>query len=138
MADELDKLSTGEVSLGLGEENPLVEILTDPEDLNKRNYVKITPTFYVQPVELEEGQEEPEEGEELYKVFNPDTGIAEKRTLTDEERKEIIVRELKNSRINFRNITHEGNTTKVKFNNQYKQKRKKRNKIAKASRRANR
>lgn len=138
MADELDKLGAGEVSLGLGDENPLVEILTEPEDLNKKNYIKISPTFYVQAVELEEGEEEPEEGEEKYKIFNPETGIAEKRKLTDEEKKEIIVRELKNSRIKFRNITHEGNVTKVKFNAAYKQKRKRRNKLAKASRRNNR
>lgn len=141
-ANELDKLATGDVALNLGEENPDVEVLTDPEDLNKRNYIKITPTFYVQifKEELEEGEEPKvvEEGEELYKILNPETGVAEKRKLTDEEKREIVIKDLKESKIHFRNVTHVGNKTKVKFGTAYKQKRKRRNSLAKASRKVNR
>jgi hypothetical protein len=111
--------------------------LMDEDDLDKKNYLKITPTFYIKPHIPEEDEEVPE-GVELFKVLNPETGVAEKRPLTDDEKREVYIRELKDSRIRFRNSVHDGNVTHTKFGVQYKQKRKRRNTLAKKSRKTNR
>jgi len=130
------------------------------EDLNKKNYHKISPTFYVQPFSDEE---QGDDDLELFKILNPETDLVEKRELTDEEKHEIFVHELKESRIKFNPIKHPtktiGITTETdvlgrtrivkekgvasnikinKFNTAYKQKRKRKNKLAKTSRKANR
>lgn len=129
------------------------------EDLNKKNYVKITPTFYIQSVKGEKD----DENLELFKIFNPETGLVEKRELTDEEKHEILVQELKESRIKFHRTKHPTRTigmiTKTnsvgkprkikekaiatniivnKFDTKFKQKRKRKNKLTKTSRKANR
>jgi len=128
------------------------------EDLNKKNYLKITPTFYVQQISSEEGSEDLE----LFKILNPETGLVEKREFTDEEKQEIFVHELKKSKIKFSPFKHPTKTIGIrtetdllgrvrtvkekavatnftinKFNSAYKQKRKRKNKITKASRRTN-
>lgn len=133
------------------------------EDLNKKNYLKISPTFYVQPFSDEEGNEEGDDDLELFKILNPETGLVEKRELTDEEKQEIFVHELKKSKIKFNPIKHPtkiigirtetnplGRERMVKekavltnlitnqFGTAYKQNRKRKNKLTKASRRANR
>jgi len=108
------------------------------EDLNKKNYLKISPTFYVQAVETEEELEDGEEKTELFKILNPKTQEVETRELTDEEKKEIYVLELKKSKQRFQPIKHNGNKTINQFDAKYKAKRQRRNKLAKASRKANR
>ena len=55
----------------------------DPiDELDPKNYIKVTPTLYVRPAELEEGEEKEvdEEGNEidLYMILNPETGVVEK------------------------------------------------------------
>ena len=79
------------------------------DDLKKKTYAKITPTFYVKPA----GTEKNKEGEEikLYKVLNPETNVVEKRELTDIEKHQIVVRDLKESRIKFHPIKHGVKTT---------------------------
>ena len=110
------------------------EVQSEEDDLNKKNYVKITPTFYVQTVK----NEDPDDETELFKILNPVEGTVETRELNDEEKHDIVVHELKESRINFRNTTHEGNKTKTQFDAKYKQKRKRKNTLTKKSRKANR
>jgi len=118
-------------------EEKIMEGVEDEEDLNKKNYVKITPTFYVQSIPSEEVDSEGKKIE-LFKVLNPETNTVETRVLTDEEKHEILVQQLKDSRIKFRNTIHDGNVTTTKFGPDYKKKRQRKNKLVKASRRANR
>lgn len=107
------------------------------EDLNKKNYVKITPTFYIQSVESEKIDDD---GEiiELFKILNPETNVVETRELTDGEKREILIHQLKESHVRFKPIKHKGNVTTNQFGAEYKKKRQRRNKLAKASRKANR
>lgn len=58
--------------------------------------------------------------------------------LTEEEQKELYVQMLKDSRIKFRNTVHDGNVTRTQFGPKYKQKRKRKNTLAKKSRQKNR
>jgi len=132
------------------------------EDLNKRNYQKITSTFYIQSVESEDVDKEGNKIE-LFKILNPETGVVETRELTDEEKHEILVLQLKESKIKFRPIKNVvktigmqtivssiGRERKVKekalltnlttnqFGTDYRKARKRKNKMAKASRKSNR
>jgi hypothetical protein len=132
------------------------------DDLNKKTYLKITSTFYIKPA----GTEKNKEGEDvkLYKVLNPETEVVEKRQLTDIEKHEIVVRDLKESRIKFHPIKHgvskivgttvvvspigrkrqiknkevQTNVTTNQFSADYRKKRKNKNRMARASRKANR
>lgn len=130
------------------------------EDLDKRNYIKISPTFYILPVKNEDENDETE----LYKVLNPVEGVFETRELTEEEEKEIKILQLKQSKIKFNPLSHpkktisvikeadimgrtsystktkmtETNKTVNKYGTAYKKKRKRKNKLTKASRKANR
>jgi hypothetical protein len=131
------------------------------DDLNKKTYVKITPTFYLKPA----GSEKNDKGEDvkLYKVFNPETQVVEKRQLTDVENHDILVRDLKESHIKFHPIKHavktvgfntvtssigrkrivkdkevQSNLTIHQFGADYRKKRKNKNRMARASRKANR
>ena len=115
-------------------EEKIMEDVEDEDDLDKKKYIKITPTFYVQSVKNENKDDETE----LFKILNPVEGIVETRELTDEEKRDIIVNELKESRVKFRNTTHDGNKTKTRFGVKYKQKRKRTNALKKKSRKANR
>ena len=139
------------------------EELTEPEDLDEKNYLQISPTFCVQYVEPEDPDDVDEDAPQLYKILNPETGTAEKRPLTDEEKREIYIFELKESRKTFKPTKHpkktvavlntvdfRGKDRRVKqkefvtnetvnpYGTKYKQKRKRKNTLAKKSRRANR
>lgn len=136
----------------------------DTEDLNKKNYLKISSTFYIQTTE-NEVDKNGEIVKELFKVLNPKTETVEIRELTDEEKKEVFILELKKSRQKFNRISHPTKTVelvtveksygtktrKVKektkaattnetinqFDSNYKKKRKRKNKLRKISRKAN-
>jgi len=135
---------------------------TTEDDLDKKNYYKVSPTFYIQAVESEELDDEGEKIE-LFKILNPETNVVETRVLTDEEKKELFITELKRSQKKFNPISHptqvvrtetltspigrklvrkereiQTNLTVNKFGASYRKKRQNRNKLAKASRRANR
>lgn len=114
------------------------ELLLVEDDLNKKNYVKISPTFYIQFFKSEEPAVEGEDKVDIYKIFNPKNGVVETRELTVDEKQQIIVKELLDSKLKFKNTVHEGNKTITKFNTEYRKKRQRRNKMAKVSRKANR
>lgn len=115
------------------ENEEVKEIEIQNDDLNKKNYVKITPTLYIQTIPPKE------EDEELkFKILNPETNVVEERPLNEEEEREIKIKELKDSRIKFHPIKHNGNITTNQFGTAYKQKRKRKNALTKKSRKANR
>lgn len=62
----------------------------------------------------------------------------EQHELSEEEERELYIEQLKKMHIRFNPIKHVGNKTINPYGVQYKQKRKKRNKVAKASRKTNR
>jgi hypothetical protein len=137
-----------------------VEGVDETDDLNKKNYLKVTPTLYIKPVESTEVNDKGEKIE-LFKVLNPETGDVETRELTGEEKREIQIQRLKESKIKFRPIKHGavktvgmqtvvssiGRERKVKekavitnlttnqFGADYRKKRQRKNKMQKASRR---
>jgi hypothetical protein len=117
------------------EESLVDEIFVD--DLNKKNYVKITPTFYIKSVESEKLNADGEKIE-LFQILNPETQFVETRELSDDEKHEILVHQLKESHIRFKPIKHKGNITTNQFGADYRKKRQRKNKMAKASRKANR
>lgn len=119
------------------EEKIMEDTVVDPEDLNKKNYVKISPTFYIQYVLPDESTSE-EEKKDIYKILNPKTGEIEKRELTDDEKREIFVREFLESKHKFKNTVHKGNKTITKFGTAYRKERRRKNRAQKASRKANR
>jgi len=133
------------------------------DDLNKKTYLKITPTLYIKPAGIEKNAE----GEDikLYKVLNPETNIAEKRQLSDIEKHNVVVHDLKESKIKFHPIKHHivktttiitneldvlgrkkkrkdstilTNVTTNQFGADYRKKRKNKNRMARASRKVNR
>ena len=143
------------------EEKTIEDVVEIPdEDLDKRNYIKISKTFYIQPVKNEDENDETE----LYKVLNPIEGTVETRELTKDEEKEIKILQLKQQKLRFQPISHprktisitkdadvmgrishitktrviETNKTVNKYGTAYKKKRKRKNKLTKASRKANR
>ena len=79
--------------------------LPEADDLDKKNYYKVSPTFYIQAVESEELDEEGEKIE-LFKILNPETNVVETRVLTDEEKKELFIAELKRSQKKFNPLSH--------------------------------
>lgn len=58
--------------------------------------------------------------------------------LTDEEKRELYIQQLKDARKSFFPIKHHGNKTTNQFGMKYKQNRKRKNQLTKASRRTNR
>jgi len=127
------------------------------EDHNKKNYIKISPTFYLRPVM------DTEVDKDVFKIFNPEIDSVEVRKLTDEEKHEVFVHKLKESKVKYKSTRHPVKTVSIstrknelgmtivekhkeiqtnitinKFDSDYKQKRKRRNKLAKASRKVNR
>ena len=58
----------------------------------------------------------------------------EEKELSDEEKKEIYIEQLKKSRMTFNPITHMGKETVNKFGDGYKKHRKRRNSLAKKTR----
>jgi len=144
------------------EEKLLENVEASAEDLDKKNYLKISPTFYIQPVETEEVDDE---GEKIdhYKILNPVTSVVETRELTYEEKKEFLYVEFKRSKLKFNPLSHPtkvigtstitnliGKERQVKdkevqtnllvnqFDTKYKQKRRRKNSLAKKSRQKNR
>lgn len=109
-----------------------VEQIINEEDLDVKTYLKVTPTLYIKAVESDDPESE------LFKVFNPETQEVETRELTDDEKKELYVKQLKESRKVFKPIKHDGNVTTNQFGTNYRKKRQRRNKLTKASRKANR
>lgn len=134
----------------------------DAEDLNKKNYLKISPTLYIQTAE-NEVDDDGEVVKELFKVLNPETQTVETRELTDDEKKEFLILELKKSRQTFNPISNPTKTVGItvvekasgrkvrektrevatnetvnQFGADYKKKRKRKNKLTKKSRKANR
>lgn len=121
-----------------------------------QKYIKISPTFHV--LFLSGNSEQ-----EIYRVFNPQTGTVEERELTDNEKHEIVVKELKESKIRFRptkfavktteivevprkfggtrkekNKTVLTNVTVNQFGSDYRKERRRKNRAQRASRKANR
>lgn len=103
-----------------------------------KKYIKISPTFHV--VYLSGNTEQ-----EIYRIHNPQTGTVEERALTDDEKHEIFVKELKESKMKFRStryVMKNGvvltNTIVNQFGSAYKQERKRKNRAQKKSRKANR
>ena len=132
------------------------------DDLNKKTYIKITPTLYIKPVESDEKDAEGKKIE-IYKILNPVTETVETRALTDDEKHEIKVLRVKESHIKFHPTKHGSKTvgtqtivssigrerkvkekamltniTVNKFGADYRKKRQRKNKMQKASRKANR
>jgi len=64
--------------------------------------------------------------------------LDEEKELTEEEKREELIKQLKESKIRFNPIKHIGNVTINQFGNDYKKKRQKKNKAQKKSRRLNR
>lgn len=64
--------------------------------------------------------------------------VKEKEELTDEEKHELFVKQLKEANKTFRPLKHIGNKTINKFDRSYKNKRNKKNRMTKKSRKANR
>lgn len=60
------------------------------------------------------------------------------KELTEEEKHEIYVQQLKDSKITFKSTRHNGNITVTKFGKKFHKKRNQKNRISKASRKANR
>lgn len=156
--DEVD--AEGKIMEGVED----VVVDTTEDDLNVKTYLKVSPTFYIKAVETEEVDAE---GEllEMFKILNPETEVVEERELTNDEKKELFIQQLKVSRKVFNPLSHPtkvvGKTTLVnphiekrkrvvkeketitnitmnKFGADYKKKRQTRNKQAKKSRKANR
>jgi len=127
-----EELQVSQLNTDARDQTTPEEITAD--DLDVKNYLKVNPSFYIKGVES--GDEEQEQ--ELYKVLNPLTDEVETRELTDDEKKEIYVLELKKSKQKFQSVRHNGNKTTNQFDSNYKKKRKNRNKQTKASRKANR
>jgi hypothetical protein len=88
------------------------------------------------PEELEKfiTPELPEESEEQ-KINNLNESEKE---LTEEEKREQRIQFLKNSHIHFKSIKTKGNKTINQFGTSYKKERKRKNKLAKQSRKKNR
>jgi hypothetical protein len=134
----------------------------DADDLDKKNYYELSPTVYIQSVKNEDEDDETE----LFKVLNPETNDVETRELSDEEKKELLIQQLKNSRKTFNPLSHpskvvghtvvekqygkkkievrektrefQTNVTTNKYGEAYKAKRKRKNNLKKTSRKANR
>ena len=159
------KLATPPVDpTALEEEEKVMEGVEDvvdtaEKDLDKKTYLKVSPTLYIKAVE----NKDEDSKLELFKILNPETSLVETRELTDEEKKEIYIQELKDSKIKFHPTKHTtktvgtstvvsliGRERKVKnketqtniiinqFGSEYRKKRKHKNKFTKISRKANR
>jgi len=169
ITDQLEGKSPEELEVLKAELQEQLDIL-NAEDLDVKTYLRVSPTFYIKAVETEELDDEGEPLE-IFKILNPETGVVEERELTDDEKKELFVRQLKESRKVFNPLSHptkvvgqstmehpilkgtkgkparvrvikerevQTNITTNKFGAEYKKKRQTRNKLAKASRKANR
>jgi len=78
---------------------------TTEDDLNIKTYYKVSPTLYIKSVDTEEVDEEGEPIE-MFKVLNPEEGLVEERELTDDEKKEVFIQQLKASQKVFNPLSH--------------------------------
>jgi hypothetical protein len=62
----------------------------------------------------------------------------EKKELTEEEKRELYINQLKEARVRFHPIKHKGNITTNQFPISYKKERRRKNKIQRQSRKGNR
>ena len=85
-------------------------------------------------IEAEVAAETEAEGISAEELLN----LAETMDLTDEQKREIFIEQLKESKVHFRNTIHVGNKTITKFSPAYKKVRQRKNKEQRASRKANR
>jgi len=156
--DDLEKKSPEELEALKADLQEQLGVLED-DDLDVKNYLKVSPTFYIKAVENEDEEDETE----LFQILNPETETVETRELTDDEKKELFIQQLKHSQKKFNPLSHPTKTvgteilvssigrerkvktkeyvtnqTVNKYGSAYKQKRKRKNKMAKASRKANR
>jgi len=109
-----EKSITATITGGTGTEVKEELPLLSPEELEKFSPKEAT----------EEATEGVNEGEE--------------KELTDEEKRELFINALKESKIRFRNVTHKGNVTTVKFGTAYRKERRRKNRAQRASRKVNR
>lgn len=87
----------------------------------------------------EELNKELVETEETTETSEQTENNNEDRELTEEEKKELYIKQLKESRIRFKNEpVHMGKVTVNKFGKNFKKKRATKNKLTKKSRKANR
>jgi hypothetical protein len=84
------------------------------------------------------GVETPEEIKDENVVIEEEPQTEETRELTDEEKHELLIKSLKESRIRFKPIKHVGNITTNQFGSAYKKDRRRKNNQQRKSRRANR
>jgi len=65
-------------------------------------------------------------------------GVNEPTELTDEEKRELLIKEIKASKFKFKPIKQDGNITTNKYGTKFKKERKRKNVQARKSRKANR
>jgi len=75
---------------------------------------------------------------EVKEEGNVNEVLEEERELTDEEKHAIFIQQLRDSKIKFRNVKHNGNVTTSQFGSDYRKNRKRKNKQQNKSRKTNR
>jgi hypothetical protein len=111
----------------------------NPESTQLPLVENLTPKSIIEEIEAEVQEELKNEGATEGTVEGAVEGaVEEEKELTEEEKREIFIKALKESKIRFRNVKHDGNITTVKFGAEYRKKRQRKNRMQKASRKANR
>jgi hypothetical protein len=96
--------------------------------MDEKKFDEITAEMNAE-VETEEVTEEVTTGEDLL-------NLAETEDLTDEQKREIFIEQLKESKIHFRNVVHDGKVTTSKFGAGYRKTRQNKNKAQRKARKA--
>jgi len=104
----------------------------NPESTEPPKVKNFNPTTLTEEIKAEV------EAEVAAEAINKEAVPEEPKELTEEEKRANLIQAIKDSKIKFKNIKHNGNVTTVMFNADYRKKRQRKNKIAKASRKANR
>jgi hypothetical protein len=112
----------------------------NPESTQLPLVENLTPKSITEEIEAEVQEELKNEGAIEGAVEGTVEGAVEEeeKELTEEEKHELFIKTLKESKIKFRNVKHDGNITTVKFGAEYRKKRQHKNRMQKASRKANR
>ena len=107
----------------------------NPENTPSELVENLMPKLITEEIEAEVQEELKNEG-----VVEGATegAVEEEKELTEEEKRELFIKQLKESKIRFKNVKHDGNITTVKFGTDYRKKRQRKNRMQKASRKANR
>jgi len=108
----------------------------NPESTEPPKVKNFNPTTLTEEIKAEVEAEV--EAEVAAEAINKEAVPEEPKELTEEEKRANLIQAIKDSKIKFKNIKHNGNVTTVMFNADYRKKRQRKNKIAKASRKANR